>query len=303
MTKKLLKMLVILFVISGLFLVAGCSESESRKGSGEDFAMSTFAPESSPQPAQTPVGATPETTPVPVTPSPAPTPIPSPSIAPVTKAPKIVPILYYHAVNDKIEGLEELFVSPKEFEKQMDFLKQNNYTVIGFDELEDAENIHNPVIITLDDGYEDNYTYAYPVLKKYGFKATIFVVADIIGKPSILSRSQMEEMKDLVDFQGHTMTHPYLTQLSLEDAEREMVEADKIIEEITGKPVSVFAYPFGEYNKQILEITKKHYKYAVCNGGGLYKTTDSPYEMKRVYVPRWLDIKGFENKIKGLGVN
>lgn len=216
------------------------------------------------------------------------------------KPAKTIPILYYHAVNNNTEGIEELFVKPAEFEKQMDFLTKNGYTVISFEQIDDAKNIENPVIITFDDGYEDNYINVYPVLKKYGYKATIFICTDFIDKPSILKKSQMKEMLDLISFQSHTMTHPYLTRIPADEAEKEIAESKRILEEITGKKVEGFAYPIGDYNQKILELTKKHYKYAVLNAGGIYREGDSKYEIKRVYVPRNLDIKGFENKIKDI---
>ncbi len=230
----------------------------------------------------------------PVTPTPAPT-----AAAPAVLASQ-VPILYYHAVNDNINGMEELFVSPSEFDKQMELLKNNNYTVITFDDLDNLSGIEKPVIITFDDGYEDNYTYAYPILKKYGFKATIFIVTDFIGNPSILNEAQIKEMSDLVNFQSHSLSHPDLTSLGSETLKKELSESRTKIEAITGAKANVFAYPTGYYNGRVLEITRENYDYAVVNGGGLHKVGDSPYEIKRVYVPRWLDIKGFEKKIQGI---
>lgn len=288
--KRFYRIMALLMALVFIVAAAGCTTVGNKK------ADSGITPTPSPVATPTPVEVKPTATPIPVTPG------PTPSATPKTLAKRTVPILYYHAINDEIgQGqLAELFVSPKEFEKQMAFLKQNNYNVITFDDLHNLDNVPNPVIITFDDGYEDNYLYAYPVLKKYGFKASIFLVSDFIGNSSILNKAQIKEMSDLINFQGHTMTHPNLPDIKIEDAEKELSVSKKVIEEITGKPVTVFAYPTGLYNKQILDITKKHYQYAVWNGGGLYTTTDDPYIMKRVYIPRELDVKGFERKIKGL---
>lgn len=211
---------------------------------------------------------------------------------------KGIPILYYHAVNDTIEGMEELYVSPGEFEKQMSFLKERNYTVITFDELHTADAVENPIIITFDDGYVDNYTHAYPILKKYGFKATIFICSDVIGKPAFLKEDQISEMQDLINFQSHSITHPYLTELPDEKLEEELGESKKALETITGKEVKVLAYPYGHYDRRVINVAKKYYQYAVVSGGGLYYKGDGNYEISRVYVPRYLDLKGFEAKIK-----
>lgn len=290
--KKYYTWLAALLLVVLVGAAAGCMSGSGTKP--VEQGMTAVTPSPTPTVTPTPVPATPTATPIPVTPSPA------PMATPKVQGNKNVPILYYHAVNDTIEGMAELFVSPKEFEKQMEYLKQNNYTVIGFEDLAHVDAVQNPVIITFDDGYEDNYTYAYPVLKKYGFKATIFVVGDIIGNPSILNRNQMTEMKDLISFQGHTMTHQNLTKLKPEEIEWELTESNKQIEAITGKTVHSFAYPEGHYNKQVLDIVKKYYRYAVLNVSGIYNTGENPYEIKRVYVPRELDIKGFERRLKGL---
>ena len=251
--------------------------------------ISTLAPTMSPTPYAT---ATMTSTPVPTSTL-------TPTVTPnQIKTPKAVPILYYHAVNDDVWGMAELFVSPKEFEKQMEFLKNNGYTVITFAEIPSANNIQKPIIITFDDGYEDNYTYMYPILKKYNYKATIFLVNDYIDKSAYLKKNQILEMRDLINFQGHTITHPYLTTLKDSDVEYELSQSQILIEGITGMKVNVLAYPIGDYNQRIINITKKYYTYGVLNGGGMYYTGDSNYEMKRIYVPRNLTIEGFEAKIK-----
>lgn len=215
------------------------------------------------------------------------------------KAGKYIPILYYHAVNDKMDGIEELYVSPAEFDKQMQYLKENNYNAIGFDELSKVSSLEKPFIITFDDGYEDNYTFAYPVLKKYNFKATIFVCADAIGKPNFLKKNQMEEMKDLISFESHTVTHSKLSLLKEDQIDLELSDSKKIIGELTGKEVSVLAYPYGDYDHRVINIAKKYYRYAVVSGGGFYYEGDDAYEIKRVYVPRELNLKGFIKKITG----
>ena len=236
------------------------------------------------------------------TPTPTPTPVPTPTPLPLNRpgAKVKVPILYYHRVNDVIEGLEDLHVKPAEFEKQMQYLKDNGYTTITFDDIDKTEHIQKPVIITFDDGYEDNYTYAYPILKKFGFKATVFLVANFVGNPSILNKDEIKEMSDLVNFQSHTLSHPDLRALKPEEAEKEISESKTKLEAITGKSINVFAYPVGYYNNSVLVQVKKYYKFAVLNGGGMFTTGDNLYEMKRLYIPRYLDIQGFDKKTKTL---
>jgi peptidoglycan/xylan/chitin deacetylase (PgdA/CDA1 family) len=209
-----------------------------------------------------------------------------------------IPILYYHCISDDIFGLNELFVSPKEFDKQMNFLKNNNYNVITFEQLSSIDSISNPVIITFDDGYENNFKEAYPILKMYNFKATIFLCTSFVNKPNMLKDSQIQEMKDLVNFQSHTLTHPDLTKLNTQDVANEIVESKNIIERLTNQKVDVFSYPSGYFNSNVVKVVSEHYKYAVITINGLYSNTENNYEIKRIYIPRNLDIQSFIKTIK-----
>lgn len=209
-----------------------------------------------------------------------------PVVKTVTKSGKPVPILEYHCIDDKIFGWDELFVSPVEFEKQMSYLKDNNYTVITFNQLSNVKNIKKPVMITFDDGYEDNYTNAYPILKKFNFNATIFLISKAVGSPYFLNRSEISEMKGLISFESHTNTHPHLTKLKDNEIANELAMSKKAIEDMTNSKVDVLAYPYGDYNKRVMNITKKYYKYGIYSLGGLYHVGDNPYSIKRVYITR-----------------
>ncbi len=125
-----------------------------------------------------------------------------------------VPILIYHAV-DYQEG--SFFVSPENFSKQMEYIKQRGYKVITLDEL--VKNIQNKknfkrneVVITFDDGYQDSFKYAYPVLVKFNFPATVFLITDYLGKENrFLNWDEVRIMsKNNISFGGHTKNHFYL---------------------------------------------------------------------------------------------
>ena len=212
--------------------------------------------------------------------------------------PSPIVVLYYHAVDDKINGIDQLFVSPAEFDKQLNYLKTNGYTAISFDQIDQSANIEKPVIITFDDGYEDNYTYAYPILKKYNFTATIFICSDFIDRSFYLNRNQIFVMKDLIRIQSHTITHRNLDKLTDIEIEKELKDSKSILEEITQQPVNALAYPNGIYNNKTIDIAKKYYDYAVTIDSGIYQRSDSPYEMKRIYIPRKLTLDDFVQKIQ-----
>lgn len=209
------------------------------------------------------------------------------------------PILYYHAVGDDVfEGaLPELFVSPSDFRDQMQYLKENDYDVITFDDIPDLHKYPNPVMITFDDGYENNYTKAYPILKEFNFPAVIFIVNNFLDAGMFLKTHQIKEMSDLIHFESHSITHSDLTTLDAQSLEKELTEPKALIKELTGRDSIAFAYPTGFFNQKVVAAVKSHYDYAVTNTGGLFDTLGDLYRIKRVYIPRNTSIEQFETRL------
>ena len=120
-----------------------------------------------------------------------------------------VPVLMYHAVGDDCWGEESLFVKPEELEKQLQYLSENGYETIFFEDLSRIEQYEKPVLLTFDDGYDDNAETLLPLLQKYGMKATIFLIAGDVGKPHKLTRAQLTELvqSGLVSIQSHGWSH------------------------------------------------------------------------------------------------
>jgi peptidoglycan/xylan/chitin deacetylase (PgdA/CDA1 family) len=213
-----------------------------------------------------------------------------------------IPVLYYHLIDDHVYSpYTSMFVSPKDFANQMAYLNSNGYTVIPLDEIENAGQYTKPVIITFDDGYEDNYSIAYPILEKYHFPATVFLISSLIGAPGYLSRDEIVQMEGLVSFQDHTVTHRKLATLSPQVQDYELTESKKVIEALTHRNVDALAYPDGSYDQTTLAIAQRYYKYAFIEiPGGIYRTGEDPYTIRRVNVPRGLNLAGFIRKIQGL---
>lgn len=171
-----------------------------------------------------------------------------------------VMVLNYH----KIENVHNsLAVPPQDFDTQMNYLQENGFNTITPDELYaslsgNAELPDNPVLITFDDGYLDNYQNAYPILKKYNFKATIFVISGYLGvQPGYFNWDQAREMDaNGINIQSHTVNHRSMTDLTDEELIAELVESKKKIETELGHPINFMAYPTGTYNLHIAQLVK-----------------------------------------------
>ncbi len=207
---------------------------------------------------------------------------------------KSIPILIYHCIDASIWGDRPMFVTPDNFERQMQYLKEKEYTAITFHDLDRVDSIKNPVLITFDDGYENNYTDAYPILKRYGFKATIFLIVNAIDKPRFLQQSQIKEMAGLVDFESHTLTHPHLAGLAPDKLEMELSGSKKALESLLSKKVDVIAYPYGSFDKNVIQAARKYYTFGVTtNYGKFIATSNNEYNVRRMYVVNGMNLDKF----------
>lgn len=205
-----------------------------------------------------------------------------------------IPILMYHQIGEEVNPYQYgLFVSAKNFEEQMKYLKEAGYTPIHFDEIYNIKNIKKPIIITFDDGYENNMI-AYHILRNlkddtFKPKATFFIIGKNIDRQDYLSSEQIKEMSDsgIISIQSHTMTHPFFNdfvRMGDIDLEKEIRDSKYLLEELTGKKVNTIAYPYGSYNNRVINEVKKYYDFAVTTSYGIANTKDNPYELKRVRV-------------------
>lgn len=177
-----------------------------------------------------------------------------------------IPILTYHSIDSSGSVIS---TSPEKFRSQMQYLSNSSHNVISLNEIATCILEKQPfpprsLSITFDDGFKNNYEIAYPILKEYEFKATIFLVTGYCGKNNqwqgqpaeipvleIMDWGEVVEMSNNgIDFGAHTVNHPNLLKLTQEQAEDEIVDSKKEIEERLGKKIVCFAYPYGgETNK------------------------------------------------------
>ena len=216
-----------------------------------------------------------------------------------------VPILMYHRVNDFSE-LSALAVSPKIFERQMEFLKLHRYRVTELSTLiqwiKTGQKIPSKtVVITFDDGYQDNFQHAFPVLKKMNFPATIFMISSNVNEPEWLSEEDLRILDEAQIMIGsHTAHHAFLPNVSLQDAKIELVDSKKELEKILGHPVTLFSYPAGgltgDIERQVKEIG---YQGAVTTN--YQKNRHNPYALHRIKISNssgnlfnfWIKLSGY----------
>ncbi len=211
-----------------------------------------------------------------------------------------IPILMYHAVSDHCWGIPQLFVSPKKLEEQLQYLQENGYTTVTFEDFANLEQIEKPVMLTFDDGYSDNYTDLFPLLQKYQAKATIFLINNMLDQqPYYLTRAQVLEMdrSGLVSFQSHTMTHLNLDTLKEEQLQYELVQSKLELTRLLKKEMFVVAYPSGKWNEQSLQVTQEQYQFGLLSRGGTYETGDHPAKVSRYYVRRSTTLNEFIDMI------
>ncbi|MDD5595248.1 MAG: polysaccharide deacetylase family protein [Candidatus Omnitrophica bacterium] len=209
----------------------------------------------------------------------------------------VVPILMYHSVDPQAEKKNMLAVTPEIFTRQMDFLKKHRYNIIPLEKLVDlirekAKIPPKTVVITLDDGYRNNYLYAFPVLKKYNLPATIFVIINEIDRPQHdrLNWEEIKEMQDsgIVYFGSHTLgAEPLVNLQSEQEIRRQIVESKKILEEKLGRKVLVFSYPEGLFNAKIKQmVIDAGYAGAVATNPGRSSSDKDIFALKRLRISR-----------------
>ena len=189
------------------------------------------------------------------------------------------------------------FVSPESFERQITFLHKQDYSFLALKDLsvffeEDRTMPTKNVIISFDDGYLDNLTNAWPILKRYGAKMTIFLTTGFIGRSitwnekenSFLSREQILELHQKgIEFGSHTLTHPSLTRCPLDKVIYEVSASKANLEELLDDAVDGFAYPYGSYNKDVKDaVMKAGYKLACTMHRGINSMDTDPFTLRRM---------------------
>ena len=180
-----------------------------------------------------------------------------------------VPILGYHRVGP-FKGDHVPTVSAKAFEHQLSFLARRRYRVLSLEDvvrrLEQGQPFpRRSVAITFDDGYEETYTIAWPLLKRFHFSATLFITPGEIGLPGFMTWDQAVEMaKDGMTIGSHTMHHSYLPLVEAERLPEELVDSKRVIEERLGTAIHFISYPIGGFTPAVQAIVRQAGYRAAC---------------------------------------
>jgi peptidoglycan/xylan/chitin deacetylase (PgdA/CDA1 family) len=231
----------------------------------------------------------------------APTPTPEPLVKSptpdgVTRQVK-VPILLFHHVGplpanpDAIR--RDLTVSPAQFEEHLQYLKAAGFHPASLRDLyfylvAGQPLPDKPVILTFDDGYRDNYEYAFPLLKQYDFKAAFFVLTDFIdqGRPEYVTWQQLREMHaGGMEVEAHSRDHPDLRGRNVDFLVWQILGPDEAIAAHVGERPRFYAYPSGTYDEKVIEVLRSdHYWGALTISQGALQSTDRLFELHRIRV-------------------
>lgn len=213
-----------------------------------------------------------------------------------------VPVLYYHSIDPSESN--EVILSPQKLKAQLQYIKDSGYTTLTMTELNDYISKHTPIpeksiVITFDDGYKDNYTNAFPILKELDMKATIFVITSVIDDGYYLSKNEIKELSDYgIDIQSHTVKHLHLNTLSYEEQLQELKTSKETLEAITNKPVISVAYPFGDHDENTLKAAKASgYNLGFLTDKGLAKPTSQSISLNRIYVSSAYSMDTFKERL------
>jgi peptidoglycan/xylan/chitin deacetylase (PgdA/CDA1 family) len=218
-----------------------------------------------------------------------------------------IPILMYHHIDSASNsaGHNKLYTTKYLFNKEMEYLSQNKFVSITLDDLANAllnkkALPKKTIIITIDDGFEDIYTNAFPLLNYYKIKTTIFIITNTLDRKGVLSVPMIKEMINsrLISIGSHTINHKNLTKLDTERLKYELKESKNYLEKIFHVSVNSLAYPFGSYDKRVIKETiVSGYKNAVTTKYGKLHYQNKLYLFPRIRHGDKLELSDFIRRI------
>lgn len=237
----------------------------------------------------------------------------TPTVTPKPKAPEIVaiaraeenkandfclnvPVLLYHHIAPPAiaqqSGYASLNVDSDLFDQQMAYLSTNGYRSLSGDELVDALTHHNvlpakSILVTFDDGYEDNYGYAFQILKKYNIAGNFMIATGLLENKGYMTWNNLKEMagNPLMHIYNHTWSHASLGGAAKDKIEYEIITANSQLESNLGKHVSIFTYPYGSFNALVISVLKEHaFTAAFTTTNGTMQCESYIFALRRTHI-------------------
>ena len=234
-----------------------------------------------------------------------------------------VPILLYHSMADDVAPkFRPWAISPKQFATHMAYLHDRNYTPLTVGQFVQIVSGNagalpeRPVVITFDDGLADFYTGAYPLLRAYGFPATLYIVSGFVGGESrwlapdgegnrpMMTWNQVAEIcTSGIECGAHSVNHPQLDIISTNKARDEIFRSKDILEQHLGRAVSTFAYPHGHHSPKVRQLViDAGYASACAVKNAMSTTTDDIFALSRIVVYPEIGVDHLGKLLKGEGL-
>lgn len=207
-----------------------------------------------------------------------------------------VPVLLYHHIQPLAEaaqlGHSQLTVDSNYFDEQMAYLAASGYHSLSADELTDALIHHRvlpdkSILVTFDDGYDDNYTYAFQILKKHNIAGNFMIATGLIENKGYMTWDNLKEMagNPLMHIYNHTWSHVSLDGAGKDKIEFEIATANKQLEENLGKNVGIFTYPYGSFNQLVIGVLREHgFRSAFSTINGTTQCESYIFALRRTHI-------------------
>ncbi len=214
-------------------------------------------------------------------------------------------ILMYHYVREGVDPTADpigfnLSITPQMLDDQLTLLSSLGYYPLTMADAAAGKGDKQAVVLTFDDGYADFYTAAYPILKKHGWTATVYIISGKLGD-RYMTASQLRELAaNGFEIGAHTVNHRNLATSSPTQQDIEIRQSKKQLEQITGQPVTTFAYPSGQYTAETMELVRAAgFTSAVTTHPGIATIYDSAYELPRIRISPRVPLSLLKQELSG----
>lgn len=237
----------------------------------------------------------------------------------------VIPILMYHSLSEQAApGFRKFTLKPEIFAAHLAFLQAQGYTTLTVARLAEIRLMHQehllprkPVVLTFDDAFEDFYLSAWPLLQEYNATASLFVATGYLdgvsqwlealheGRRAIIRRAQLREIAEAgIDCGSHTHTHVHMDTVDEKKGRQELVISKALLEQILGRPVTTFAYPYGHHDRRARQwVVEAGFSAACAVKNALSHTEDDLHALARITITDQTDVATLAELLSGQRVN